>query len=129
MHRYYAPRCNQTQVRHQLETLLEHYQSAGKRALIVLWDNASWHTADALRRWSTRYNQTAKREGRIRLLLVRLPSRSPWLNAIEPVFGQAKRRIVGRRRVPQPGKLKQKTERYFKQREKRLERTAAPTAA
>lgn len=128
VHRYYAPRCNQTHVRHQLETLLAQYQAAGKRALIVLWDNASWHTAKALRRWYTRYNQRAKQEGRIRLLLVRLPSRSPWLNAIEPIFGQAKRRIVGRRRVPQPGKLKQKTERYFDRREKRLERAAAQAA-
>ena len=129
VHRYYAPRCNQTQVRHQLETLLAHYQAAGKRALIVIWDNASWHTAKALRRWYTRYNLKAKRTGQIRLLIVRLPSRSPWLNPMEPVFGQAKRRIVGRRLVPQPSRLKQKTERYFNQREKRLEWEAAQTVA
>ena len=127
--RYYAPRCNQTQVRRQLEALLKSYQTAGKRALIVIWDNASWHTAKALRRWYTRYNLEAKREGKIRLLLVRLPSRSPWLNPIEPVFGQAKRRIVGRRLVRPPSVLKRKTERYFRAREKRLARAAAQSAA
>lgn len=120
--RYYAPRCNQTYVRGQLEALLAQYQAAGQRVLVVIWDNASWHKAQALRRWSYRYNQYAKREGLIRLLIVCLPSRSPWLNPIEPVFGQAKRRVLGRRAVPQPSELKRKVERYFKQREKRLER-------
>jgi transposase len=82
-----------------------------------------------LQRWYTRYNLKAKRTGQIRLLIVRLPSRSPWLNPIEPVFGQAKRRLVGRRLVPQPNRLKQKTERYFNRREKRLGREEAQTVA
>ncbi len=72
-------------------------------------------------------NQQAKREGRIRLLLVPLPSRSPWLNAIEAVFGQAKRHIVGNRSVRPPSRLKQKTERYYLRREKRMERVRATT--
>lgn len=126
--RHYAPRCNQTQVRQQLEHLLQHYQSERKRVLVVLWDNASWHTAKALRHWYHRYNQQAKREGGIRLWLVPLPSRSPWLNAIEAVFGQAKRHIVGNRRVHPPSRLKQKTERYYLRREKRLQREAATAA-
>ena len=116
--RCYAPHCNQTYVRQQLEALLA--QAAGKRVLVVIWDNASWHTAKALRRWYYRYNQIAKGTGQVRLLLVALPSRSPWLNPLEPVFGQAKRHVVGRRMVPQPNRLKRKTESYFKRREKRL---------
>jgi transposase len=127
--RFYAPRCNQTYVRQQLAALLTQAQAAGKRVLVVIWDNASWHTAKALRRWYYRYNQTAKRTGQVRLLLVALPSRSPWLNPIEPVFGQAKRHIVGRRPVAQPGRLKRKTESYFKRRDTRLARKAVhPTA-
>lgn len=129
VHRHYAPRCNQTQVRQQLENLLQHFEAEGKRVLVVLWDNASWHTAQALRQWYHRYNQQAKRDGRIRLLLVRLPSRSPWLNALEAVFGQAKRHIVGNRTVRPPSRLKQKTERYYLRREKRLQREAAKAAA
>jgi transposase len=127
--RFYAPRCNQTFVRQQLETLLAQAQAAGKRVLVVIWDNASWHTAQALRRWYYRYNQSAKRTGQVRLLLVALPSRSPWLNPLEPVFGQAKRHIVGRRSVAAPGRLKRKTESYFKRRDKRLTRNAMHAAA
>jgi hypothetical protein len=63
------------------------------------------------------------------VLLVPLPSRSPWLNALEPVFGQAKRHIVGRRAVPEPHRLKRKTEAYFKRPEKRLARKAVHAAA
>lgn len=129
VHRHYAPRCNQTQVRAQLEQLLAQYQATGKRVLVVIWDNASWHKGKALRHWYDRYNQQAKRAGKIRLLLVHLPSRSPWLNPIEPVFGQAKRRIVGRRMVPQPARLKRKTESYFKRREQHLHRQAAQQPA
>jgi transposase len=126
--RYYAPRCNQTYVRQQLEALLAQAQAADKRVLVVIWDNASWHTAKALRRWYYRYNQVAKRTGQVRLLLVALPSRSPWLNPLEPIFGQAKRRIVGRRTIPQPGRLKRKTEGYFKRRQTRLARKAVHAA-
>lgn len=129
VHRHYAPRCNQTHVRRQLEALLERYQAEGKRVLVVLWDNASWHTAKALRAWYYAYNQRAKREGKIRLLLVPLPSRSPWLNPLEPVFGQAKRHVVGRRAIRWPSRLKDKTEAYFHRRDKRLNRPAATAAA
>jgi len=129
VHRHYAPRCNQTQVRAQLDTLLACYQAERKRVLVVIWDNASWHKAHALRGWYYLYNQRAKRAGLIRLLLVPLPSRSPWLNPIEPVFGQAKRRIVGRRAIPLPGQLKRKTERYFNQRDTNLQRQAARSPA
>jgi transposase len=118
--RRYAPRCNQTQVRAQLEDLLGQYHTEGKRVLVVIWDNASWHKAKALRQWYYRHNRRAKREGLIRLLLVPLPSHSPWLNPIEPVFGQAKRHVVGNDTEPQPAKLKRSTERYFKRREHRL---------
>jgi transposase len=127
--RFYAPRCNQTYVRQQLEALLAQYQAEDKRVLVIVWDNASWHTAKALRHWYHRYNQRAKREGLIRLLIVGLPSRSPWLNPIEPVFGQAKRHVVGRRAVPEPRELKRKTERYFNRRSKRLQREAAKARA
>ena len=128
VHRHYAPRCNQTQVRQQLEALLREFQAEGKRVLVVLWDNASWHTAQGLRHWYHQYNQHAKREACIRLLLVPLPNRSPWLNAIEAVFGQSKRHIVGNRSVRPPSRLKQKTERYYQRREKRLEQAQASIA-
>src|SRR5258707_1865463 len=39
--RFYAPRCNQTFVRQQLETLLAKPKPAGKRGLVGIWANAS----------------------------------------------------------------------------------------
>lgn len=129
VHQHYAPHCNQTQVRQQLEELLQRFQAACRRVLVVLWDNASWHTAQALRQWYHHYNQQAKRAGCIRLLLVPLPGRSPWLKALEAVFGQSKRHIVGNRKVHPPSRLKQKTERYYLRREKHLQREATNAAA
>jgi len=87
--------------------------------------SASWHKAKVLHRWYYCYNQRAKREGLIRLLIDCLPSCSPWLNPIEPVFGQAKRHVVGGSAVPKLRELKCKTERYSRQRDKRLQRKEA----
>jgi len=75
--------------------LLNFYQARGKRWLVVIWDNASWHTGKMLRRWVCEYNRQAKQSGRIRWLLVSLPRRSPWLNPLAAIFGQAKRRVSG----------------------------------
>lgn len=64
VHRHYAPRCNQAQVRAQLDALLARYQAEGKRVLVVLWDNASWHTAKALRAWpQVRLQSTGQARG------------------------------------------------------------------
>ena len=54
----------------------------GKQALLMIWDNASWHISKAVRVWVTSHNRKVKREGGCRLLVCRLPSKSPWLNNI-----------------------------------------------
>jgi len=116
VHRHYAPKCNQGHVKAQLEKLLTHYQALGKRLLVVIWDNASWHTGKELRRWYGAYNRAAKREGKIRLLLVQLPSRSPWLNPLEAIFSHAKRRLLGRNQVVDNDVLQEQVEHYFVER-------------
>ena len=105
---------NQTQVRQQLETLLQQFQAEGKRVLVVLWDNASWHTAQALRQWYHRYYQQAKHEGLDSSVPGPATESEPCLNAIEAVFGQANRHNFGNRSVHPPSRLKQKTERYYR---------------
>lgn len=65
-----------------------------KRALILIWDNASWHTSQIVRQWLRTHNQRVKREGGCRLLVFYLPSKSPWLNAIEAKWVHGKRAIV-----------------------------------
>lgn len=63
----------------------------GKTALLLIWDNASWHISQRVRTWIQEHNRLVKREGGVRLLTCRLPSKSPWLNAIEPKWVHGKR--------------------------------------
>jgi hypothetical protein len=71
--------------------LLALARQEAKRVVVMIWDNAGWHTSKRLRRWIRAYNQQAKRVGEPRLLTHRLPSKSPWLNPMEPRWFHAKR--------------------------------------
>ena len=67
----------------------------GKRALVLVWDNASWHVSREVRAWVRAHNRTAKAAGAgCRIIICRLPSRSPWLNPIEPKWVHGKRAVV-----------------------------------
>jgi hypothetical protein len=66
----------------------------GKKALLLVWDNASWHISARVRSWIKEHNQRAKREGGMRILVCQLPSKSPWLNPIEPKWVHGKRAII-----------------------------------
>jgi transposase len=77
-----------------LEWVCQGLQSEGKKALLLVWDNASWHISQRVRDWLKGHNTTAKREGGVRILSCLLPVKSPWLNPIEPRWVHAKRAIV-----------------------------------
>ena len=63
----------------------EQAAALGKRAVLLIWDNASWHESQIVRRWLRDYNQQVKQTGQgVRLLVSFLPVKSPWLNPIEP---------------------------------------------
>jgi transposase len=67
----------------------------GKKALLLVWDNASWHVSKAVRGWIREHNRAVKRgEAAIRIVACYLPIKSPWLNPIEPKWMHGKRRIV-----------------------------------
>ncbi len=67
----------------------------GKTALLLVWDNASWHVSKAVRTWIRSHNRAVKQgEARVRIVVCPLPSKSPWLNPIEPKWVHGKRRIV-----------------------------------
>jgi hypothetical protein len=66
----------------------------GKKALLLVWDNASWHISVRVRVWIQEHNRRAKQEGGVRILVCQLPSKSPWLNPIEPKWVHGKRAIV-----------------------------------
>jgi hypothetical protein len=66
----------------------------GKRALLLIWDNASWHVSGRVRSWIRAHNRRAKAEGGVRIVACYLPVKAPWLNAIEPKWAHGKRAIV-----------------------------------
>ncbi len=68
--------------------------SEGKEALLMIWDNASWHISKEVRHWVRAHNRRGKQEGGCRLLVCPLPSKSPWLNNIEPKWVHGKRAVV-----------------------------------
>ena len=66
----------------------------GIRVLVMFWDNASWHISREVRGWIREWNRAVKKSGEgTRLLVHRLPSKSPWLNCIEPKWVHAKRAV------------------------------------
>jgi len=65
-----------------------------KKALLLVWDNASWHISARVRTWIKEHNLQAKREGGVRIVACQLPSKSPWLNPSEPKWVHGKRAIV-----------------------------------
>jgi hypothetical protein len=69
--------------------------AAGKRALLLVWDNASWHLSTEVRTWIRAHNQGVRARGRgVRIVPCPLPSKSPWLNPIEPKWIHTKRKVV-----------------------------------
>lgn len=72
----------------------------GFAALLLSWDNASWHRSHAVRHWIRQHNQQVKQgaEG-VRIVVCPLPSKSPWLNPIEPKW------VHGKRAVSEPDRL------------------------
>jgi transposase len=78
-----------------LEWCCERLWASGKRVLVMVWDNAGWHISKVVRSWIKEHNWAVKQkqEG-VRILVCYLPSKSPWLNPIEPKWLHAKSRVV-----------------------------------
>jgi transposase len=72
----------------------ERLARAGITTLVLVWDNAAWHVSTAVRRWVGEHNRRVQREGGVRIVPCWLPTKSPWLNPIEPHWVHAKRRIT-----------------------------------
>jgi transposase len=66
----------------------------GFTALLLIWDNASWHRSHAVRHWMRHHNRQVKQgTPGIRIVVCQLPSKSPWLNPIEPTWVHGKRAV------------------------------------
>ncbi len=78
-----------------LEYCCQRLAAQGKRNFLLIWDNASWHGSKLVRRWIREHNQQVKQTGKgVRILPCFLPTRSPWLNPIEPRWVHAKKAVV-----------------------------------
>lgn len=70
-------------------------QDQGVPVWLLVWDNASWHLSRAVRSWIKTHKQQVKQERKgVRILPCFLPTKSPWLNPIEPKWVHGKRAIV-----------------------------------
>ena len=76
--------------------LTDRWSAAGKTALLLVWDNASWHGSQAVRAWLKAHNRRGKQDGGGRIVVCPLPIKSPWLNRIEP------QRVHGKRAIAEP---------------------------
>jgi transposase len=74
--------------------LCERLARERKQVLVLIWDNASWHRSREVRHWVRAWHQRAKQAGGIRLLVCRLPGKSPGLNPLEPHWVHGKRAPV-----------------------------------
>ncbi len=78
----------------------EQLAAASKKALLLVWDNASWHRSREVRRWITEHNRQVRQTGTgVRIVPCPLPIKSPWLNPIEPKW------VHGKRKVSEPDRL------------------------
>jgi hypothetical protein len=61
----------------------EELAKAGKKVLVLVRDNASWHISGEVRRWMGEHNRRVKKgekEG-VRIISRLLPKKSPWLRS------------------------------------------------
>jgi transposase len=78
-----------------LEWSCRRLRQRGKKALLLIWDNASWHKSHEVRDWIDAHNRRVKESGRgVRIVACPLPTKSPWLNAIEPKWIHSKRKVT-----------------------------------
>jgi hypothetical protein len=86
----------------------------GEKVVVLIWDNASWHVSAAVRDWIAGQNAAAKRsEEGLRILLVGLPTKSPWLNIIEPKWQHGKQAIVEPERALRVEEVEERVCAYF----------------
>lgn len=86
----------------------------GISALVLMWDNASWHTSQHVQQWLRAHNRAVKRTSQgVRFIACRLPSKSPWLNPIEPKWVHGKRAISELTRLLTADELEQRVCLYY----------------
>ncbi len=88
-------------------------QAEGKTALLLIWDNASWHVSQRVRTWIKAHNRRAKADGGVRVVTCYLPVKSPWLNPIEPKWAHGKKAIVEPDRLLTAAEVRERVRVYY----------------
>jgi hypothetical protein len=99
-----------------LEWVSQVLHADGQQALLMVWDNASWHVSQQVRAWLREHNRQVKcgeKEG-VRIVVCALPTRSPWLNAIEPKWLHGKRAVTEPTRVLTTEELRARVHEYYR---------------
>jgi transposase len=76
-----------------LQWIVQELEKEGKKAMFLIWDNATWHKSKMVLKWLKANNRKAKENRGVRIIRCQLPSKSPWLNPIEPHWRHGKRAI------------------------------------
>ena len=86
----------------------------GFTAWLLIWDHASWHRSYAVRRWLRQHHQQVKRGAvGVRFVVCQLPSKSPWLNPIEPKWVHGKRAVSEADRLLRADELEARVYAYY----------------
>jgi DDE superfamily endonuclease len=92
----------------------ERLAAAGKTALLLVWDNASWHVSREVRTWIAAHNHDVHAgQAAVRIVACPLPIKSPWLNPIEPKWVHGKRAVVEPARVLSAPELEARVYAYY----------------
>jgi hypothetical protein len=86
----------------------------GFTALLLIWDNASWHRSHAVRHWIRQHNRQVQQGAvGVRVVVCQLPSKSPWLNPIEPKWVHGKRAVSEADRLLSADELARRVYAYY----------------
>lgn len=88
--------------------------AGGKTALLLVWDNASWHRSHTVRYWIQEHNRRVKQERQgLRIVPCLLPIKSPWLNPLEAHWVHGKRAVVEPSRLLTAEELMERVNTHF----------------
>jgi hypothetical protein len=94
-HLYFADgQPDSAQTKLMLQSLLAVCRAQGRRVLAMIWAKASWHTSGPTQQWIRAHNRQARQDGDVRIFTRLLPTKSPWLNPIEPGWIHAQRSVA-----------------------------------
>ena len=81
---------------HFLQWCSQELEALGKRVWVLIWDNVSWHISREVRRWIDSHDRSLKKGeiGGVRIVGCLLPTKSPWLNSMEPKWIHGKRKVI-----------------------------------